>query len=416
MSAAHTNELPVPRARGLITALGIGQICSWGSLYYSFPLIAEAMGLELGWSKPQLYGAASVGLILAALLTYPVGMAIDRGHGRKVMSAASLLAALLLALWSQVQSLGTFYLLVAGIGALQAATLYEPAFAVIARRVGPAHARRGITAVTLWGGFASTVFIPLVHGCIEHWGWRTTLLILALINALVCAGAYYAFIRPERDAHAQALAQSTAPENHQVVHAALRNPVFWLLAVAMTAYAIMFSAFSFHMYPMMLGAGLDGTQVVQLIAIIGPIQVVGRVLISMFAGRASMRAVGSAIVLLFPLAFACLAIAGDSFVLTAVFCIVFGSANGIFTIVRGMAVPEMLSRHAYGALNGLLTAPSTLARAAAPLAGAALWSFTASYQGVIVAIIVAAMVLATSFWLAARLSGRRASGLARSLG
>ncbi len=43
-----------------ITGLGIGQICSWGSLYYSFPLIAEAMGRELGYSKPELYGAGAV--------------------------------------------------------------------------------------------------------------------------------------------------------------------------------------------------------------------------------------------------------------------------------------------------------------------------------------------------------------------
>jgi hypothetical protein len=35
------------KAHGLVTALGIGQICSWGSLYYSFPLIAEAMGGKL---------------------------------------------------------------------------------------------------------------------------------------------------------------------------------------------------------------------------------------------------------------------------------------------------------------------------------------------------------------------------------
>ena len=76
---------PTEKAHGLITALGIGQICSWGSLYYSFPLIAEAMGQELGWTKPDLYGAATLGLVLAALAAYPVGVAVDRGYGRWVM-------------------------------------------------------------------------------------------------------------------------------------------------------------------------------------------------------------------------------------------------------------------------------------------------------------------------------------------
>src|SRR3546814_4865358 len=89
---------------------------------------------------------------------------------------------------------------IAGIGGLQAAALYEPAFAVIARRVGAGRARAGITAITLWGGFASTVFIPLVQFLLNHWGWRDALLVLALVNGLVCAVAYFGFIRPEQDA------------------------------------------------------------------------------------------------------------------------------------------------------------------------------------------------------------------------
>src|SRR3546814_8164343 len=35
----------------LITALGVAQICSWGSLYYRFALVAEAMRPDLGWSQ-----------------------------------------------------------------------------------------------------------------------------------------------------------------------------------------------------------------------------------------------------------------------------------------------------------------------------------------------------------------------------
>jgi hypothetical protein len=62
----------------LTTGLGIAQICSWGSLFYSFPLIAEAMRTDLGWTKPEIYVAASLGLALAALAAYPVGAAIDR--------------------------------------------------------------------------------------------------------------------------------------------------------------------------------------------------------------------------------------------------------------------------------------------------------------------------------------------------
>jgi hypothetical protein len=58
-----------------IAGLGIGQIASWGSLYYSFPLIAERMGHDLGLSKPEIYGAATIGLLIASFTAYPVGVA-----------------------------------------------------------------------------------------------------------------------------------------------------------------------------------------------------------------------------------------------------------------------------------------------------------------------------------------------------
>jgi hypothetical protein len=54
-SGVHADERPARAGlRLFITGLGIGQICSWGSVYYSFPSIAEAMGGDLGWSKPDL--------------------------------------------------------------------------------------------------------------------------------------------------------------------------------------------------------------------------------------------------------------------------------------------------------------------------------------------------------------------------
>lgn len=400
-SAMRSGSTQSPYA--LIAALGIGQICAWGSLYYSFPLIAEAMMAELGWSKTDVYGAATIGLILAGFLAYPVGVAVDKGHGRALMGGASLMAGILLALWSQVDNLIGFYLLVAGLGALQAAALYEPAFAVMARRVGPGRARAGITAITLWGGFASTVFIPLVQFLLNHWGWRDALLVLAVINGLVCAVAYFGFIRPEKDAihFSHADIGHVLTTDKQEVRAAFQKPVFWLLMLALTAYAGAFTAFTFHMYPLLLEGGLTTSNVVWAIATIGPAQVGGRILISIFGSGTSMRRIGVFVVAVFPLVFIVLAIQPSSMWVIVAVCIAYGASNGIFTIVRGLVVPEMLSRRAYGAINGLLTFPSTLARALAPVAAALLWSTTMSYDVVVWAIVACAVVLAFSFWLAA---------------
>jgi hypothetical protein len=57
-----------------------------------------------------------------------------------------------------------------------------------------------------------------------------------------------------------------------------------------------------------------------------------------------------------------------------------GAANGIITIVRGVVVPEMLTRAAYGAINSVLAVPGTIAKAVAPLGIALLWASTGSYD------------------------------------
>jgi hypothetical protein len=87
----------------------------------------------------------------------------------------------------------------------------------------------------------------------------------------------------------------------------------------------------------------------------------------------------------------------------------YGAANGMITIVRGLCVPEMVSREAYGAINGALIAPMKLMQAVAPLVAAWIWSATGGYNAVLVAIGAGAATLCVGFWAAAILSRERGS-------
>lgn len=390
--------------RRFIAGLGLGQIASWGTLYYSFALIAERMGHDLGLSKPEVYGAATIGLLIASFTAYPVGVAIDRGYGRAVMALGAVLAGLLLLVWSQVASLWPLYPLLAGVGLAQAMTLYEPAFAVVARRYG-AEARRGITALTLWGGFASTVFVPLIQWLLNVIDWQSTLVVLGLINIVLCAPLYLGVIDSSLDAPALAPAvatDSTAPlRGRLAMRWALRQPAFWGLLVAFTVYYGIFSGLSFHLYALLLERGLDSTTVVTVIALIGPAQVAGRIVVWRFAEQASVRHVGRVVVLAFPVAIALLLLLPPGFASLAIFAVIYGAANGVITIVRGIAVPEMLTRQAYGALNSVLAIPATIARAVSPLGIALLWAATGSYNSVLIATLIGSVLVVAGFWFAA---------------
>src|ERR1700722_1888980 len=90
-------------------ALAAAQLVSWGSIYYAFSLFVVPMENAMGWSRTETNAALSIGLLVSGLAAYPVGTWIDHGHGRRVMVWGSVLAAAMLALWSQAHSLATLF-------------------------------------------------------------------------------------------------------------------------------------------------------------------------------------------------------------------------------------------------------------------------------------------------------------------
>lgn len=115
---------------------------------------------EMGWSRTVLTGAYSLGLLVSALAAPLAGLWLDRHGPRGLMTLGSALGSALLLVWASVEDLWAFYLMWAGIGLTMAATLYEPAFAVLAKWFERGRAR-AFLLVTLAGGLASTIFLPL---------------------------------------------------------------------------------------------------------------------------------------------------------------------------------------------------------------------------------------------------------------
>lgn len=113
-----------------VSASGLAQIISWGSFYYAFALLMAPLGARLRAEPASVVGAFSLALLVSGLLSAPAGAWIDRHGGCDLMTAGSLAGALLLVLLSEVQSLTQLYLVWVGLGAVMAATLYDPAFAV----------------------------------------------------------------------------------------------------------------------------------------------------------------------------------------------------------------------------------------------------------------------------------------------
>jgi MFS family permease len=385
---------------GTICALGIAQIISWGSLYYAISFLITPLMEASGGDKTSVFAAFSIGLLVSGLLSAPVGALIDRVGGRGVMTAGSVVGAALLALLSQVQSVFALYAVWAGLGVVMAATLYDPAFAVITRLFASNY-RRAITTLTLFGGFASTVFWPLTQFLIAELGWRNALLVLALLNLAVCAPLHWWALPRDGRAERPRIVASGGPG---AFRAALRTPVFYLLTIAFTGNALVFSATQVHLMSMLQEKQLSAASAALVGAMIGPMQVTGRLLELAFASRLAASTIGILAMAFLPLSLWLLGVAGVQWPLLVAFAVIYGIGNGVMTIVRGAIAAELFGREAYGAINGAMAAPVIVAKAAGPLVAALLFAWLGGYDRTLVVLIVVGAVSAAVFALSARAS------------
>lgn len=384
----------------MIGALGLGQIMSWGILFYTFPLLSGPIGTSLGADKDAVYLAATIALLASGLAAYPVGTAIDRGHGRKILIGGPLLGGTLMITLGYVSGTSQLYWVFAGIGIAMAMSLYEPAFALLAQRLGT-RARAGITALTLWGGFAGTVFVPFTQFLLDRLDWRETTIVLGLLHLSLGTALNLYAARPAAAPTPPLETRDKPATGWPILRWALARRAFWGLVITNVFYAATYIALTYHLYPLLIERGFDAADAVAGFAIIGPAQVAGRVLVWLAGRDRPIRQIGCAIVLLFPLAFALAAWMPAEFIWLAAFAVLLGVANGIMTIVRGLAVPELLSREGYGTLNGAISLPATITRGASPLLAAYLWSLTGSYDLALNLGIIGTVVMAAGFWLAA---------------
>ena len=385
-----------PPYRHTVIALAVGQVVCWAALYYAFSSFVLPMQQALGWSKPELMGAFTVGLAMWGAVSYAVGAAIDRGQGRAVLTFGALLGGIGFLMWSQVASLPGLYFTWALLGAAMAMTLYEPAFNVLTKRF-PNRYVQGITVLTLVGGFASTLSFPAAVWLVSLWGWRAALVVIGGVLLLVVAPLHAWALRGVPASAGAARGGDAAAD--ATLHEALREPSFWLLTASMTFYSFAAAALWAHVMPAFAAKGHSEAEALGVVVWFGPAQVLGRLLHFAFGRALSARALGLAVMCGLPLSMAIFALA-DRTAILLVFALLFGFANGLVTIVRGSIVPEYYGRAHVGRISGAMSAIALLARATAPLVTAWLLLALDGYRGMLLVLAGVGAASLLSFALA----------------
>ena len=377
--------MTVPSQRWAVARLGTAQTLAWASSYYLPAMLAVPMARDLGVATPTVFAAFSVALIVSALLGPLAGRAIDQHGGRPVLVGTNLLFAA--ALTGMALAQGPVGLFAAWVlmGVAMGSGLYEAAFATLVRLYGQG-ARGAITGITLIAGFASTVGWPLSAWMEVQWGWRGACFGWAALHLLVGVplNGWLPRVRPAAQvddalagaataapvanaATAAPTAESTAgstPSTPSTLSTQpLRATVLLSFVFAVTWFTS--TAMAAHLPRLLQASGTSLQAAVAIAALVGPAQVVARLLEFGLLRRVHPLLSAQLAAAAHPVGAVILLVVGGP--AAAVFTVLHGAGNGILTIAKGTLPLVWFGPAGYGARQGLMMVPARVAQAFAPV-------------------------------------------------
>lgn len=353
----------------VISALGIVQIFAWGCSYYLLTVLGPSIAAETGWGLPWIFGSLTAGMLVAGAVAPTAGRMIGRHGGRPVLAVSTGLLALGLVLLALAPNLPVFALAWLVIGAGMGSGLYDAAFATLGRLYG-ADARPAITALTLWGGFSSTLCWPLSAFLLAHLGWRGTCLTYAALELGLCLPLILGLVPPAapRPGVGQATGKSAKGGRSDTVSLdASERPVFLVLAAIVTCTGISTSIFSVHLLTLLQDRGLSLAAAVSLGTLIGPAQVGARLM--EVANRSRHHPIWTLTVAVVLMAVG-LGLLWSGLPALGLVLVIYGAGNGLYSIGRGTLPLAVFGPERYAALLGRLAKPNLAAQALAPSAAA----------------------------------------------
>ncbi|HUG07833.1 MAG TPA: MFS transporter [Acidimicrobiia bacterium] len=371
--------------RGRIAVLGLITIAIYGSWFYSFGVLLDPIIEDTGWSEPTVAAVFSFSSVIAAIGALIGGWLLDQWGTRLVFGMATVAGAGGLVLASSAPTPALF----ATAGAIGGGVLGSLGFYHVTQtaavRISPGSEDRAIAVLTIWGAFASVLYIPLTAWLVTITDWRMTLRILGFSTAVaLVAGVLTIDTRRRKD--------SDPPPLFRNIGRIVRSgPVIRLMASQALA-GIAVGTILVYQVPAMTAAGLALGLASFWAGFRGFAQLGGRLplmsLVRRFGVASSLKIAYGAIAI----GSAALAFSGNQ-VLAAAYAVFAGFGIGAVSPLIGMHSKNVFGRSSMGTAMGLVSLVFLGASAVGPV-GAAWLSASSGSRALPVLISAGIMVAA----------------------
>jgi len=257
-------------AGGLLGCVAIGAM-------FSLPVFLLTMSRDTGWSVTGISSAMTIGFLALAAASMVWGNLSDRFGPRPVVLAGSVILAGSLALASQAGSLLEFQLVFGVLVGGATAAVFAPMMAAV---TGWFDTQRGlaVSLVSAGMGMAPMTMSPLAAWLITIHDWRTSLLIIAGIAAvLMIPAALFVRSPPALAGGDETIAEEGGPQAGMTVGEAVRSPQFIVLLLANFFCCATHSGPIFHTVSYAVTCGIPMIAAVTIYSVEGLAGLFGRI-------------------------------------------------------------------------------------------------------------------------------------------
>jgi predicted MFS family arabinose efflux permease len=351
--------------------LGVVTIVGFGVWLYGYGVLLEPIREDTGWSEAVLSSTYGVSLLGAGVLATLAGSLLHRRGSRVVYAAGAGLVAVSYLATAAAPTEAAFAVAGVAAGSITGALGYYAAVhTVLAQLVDPGDRARAITTNTLWGAFASPIFLPLMAWMVLQGDWRSTL----RLTGLAVAGVFLlaATLVPDSRGPDEAL-----PSLRSSLAAAGRDRVVLALLTTTFAGGFVTSLVILYQVPVMVTAGLSLGLASGLAGARGVLQLAGRIPMPWMIRRIGSRTTLRLAHVLTGAACLLLPFTGDVAIAVA-FAVVAGVAIGALVPVESIFSADAVPGTSVGVVLGLTSLTRGVGAALGPVLGGTLTALVGS--------------------------------------
>lgn len=390
-----------------VLAMALGS----GVSFWAFGLYVDPIEDEFGWSRAQVSAGFSVSLAISGLSGPLIGRWVDARGPREAILIGAVMTALTYLLLATTSSLWQWFVFLSINAIFRQLMFFIPFQALISRWFDR---RRGVALGILGTGFSLGGFVVLLMTLvIDELGWDGSFVFTSVIIAAVYipmtlfvlknnpsdVGAYI-----DGESHEEAEARlAGGPLRGLTLRQALRTPLFWLIAFAMTFFLFGVFGWLVHQVPFYESVGVDRGVAGALVTTVAAGGIFARLGFGFIVDRFPRVEIPAMALLVF-LSSSFVALLLDSTAAgIGVFMVLWIIGSGGGPLLEPLLLTRSFGLAHFGTILGMVGLVETIGIISSPTLLGAIFDATGSYDWALVLLMGAFLSALTLFFFASRL-------------